>query len=110
LQVGFWVAYNIYALYVANPAVFEIALEAVAPGDIPARVFCLFLGILSQTFSALTGLMMHEYEGWMIAPFRNIIALPKHVGKNGAASKEIVEQVSVQNHNNAWLRSVAYYY
>lgn len=105
LQMGFWVAYTIYAMYIGDPDRLTQALSKVHEGNIPERVFLLILGILSQTFSALTGLMMHEYEGWMISPFRNILSLPT---KQPTPAE--VDQVYVQHHNNAWLRSVAYYY
>ncbi|MBE9172705.1 hypothetical protein IQ216_06270 [Cyanobium sp. LEGE 06143] len=71
-------------------------------GDL-MRVFWLQLGIACQVFGGgISGILMHEYEGWQITPFRNILGLQQN------APSEDVAQVLVPNFNNVWLRAVAY--
>jgi hypothetical protein len=67
------------------------------------RVFWLQLGMACQVFGGgISGILMHEYEGWQVAPFRNILGLQPN------ASPQDVSQVLVPHFNNAWLRAVAY--
>lgn len=57
------------------------------------RVFFLILGLLTQVYGGgITGNMMHEYEGWQVAEFRN----------------PLKTELKVDDYNNALLRSVAY--
>jgi hypothetical protein len=71
-------------------------------GDL-LRVFWLQLGMACQVFGGgISGIMMHEYEGWQVTPFRNILGL------HTQAPPQDVEQVLVPHFNNAWLRAVAY--
>ncbi|KAG2491306.1 hypothetical protein HYH03_010312 [Edaphochlamys debaryana] len=92
---GFWVVHYIF-----------VHADKIAPyvGGDPTRVFFLMLGLLSQVFGGgISGNMMHLYEGWQVAPFRNPLALPEAPVPPGD-----VEQLRVPSYNNAWLRSVAY--
>ena len=67
------------------------------------RVFWLQLGMACQVFGGgISGILMHEYEGWQISPFRNILGLRQQ------SPQEDVKQILVPNFNNAWLRAVAY--
>jgi hypothetical protein len=79
--------------------------EVIAPhvdGDL-LRVFWLQLGMACQVFGGgISGILMHEYEGWQVTPFRNILGL------QSTSSPEDVSQVLVPHFNNAWLRAVAY--
>lgn len=81
-------------------------------GGDPWRLFMLVLGLLSQVFGGgIAGNLMHEYEGWQVAPFRSPLALPPAMaaaGGDAAALRAAAEQTFVGHYNNAWLRSVAY--
>jgi hypothetical protein len=67
------------------------------------RVFWLQLGMACQVFGGgISGILMHEYEGWQITPFRNILGLRQQ------SPPQDVKQILVPNFNNAWLRAVAY--
>ena len=57
------------------------------------RVLLILLSPIVAFFGGLPGIMMHTYEGWMVAPFKN--PLPNNV-------------VDVNSYNNQWLRIVAY--
>lgn len=71
-------------------------------GDL-LRVFWLQLGMACQVFGGgISGILMHEYEGWQISPFRNILGLQPQ------SPPADVNQVLVPHFNNAWLRAVAY--
>ena len=68
-------------------------LDAFAGGG-QVGVFFLMLAHLSQTFGGgISGNMMHQYEGWQVAPFRSPLVSP---------------QQDPLKFNNAWLRAVAY--
>lgn len=65
----------------------------------------------------ITGNMMHVYEGWQVAPFRNPLTLPGEIanckqGDTSSNSSQCIEgkaeKVFISTYNNAWLRSVAY--
>lgn len=66
------------------------------------QVFLIMLGILNQVFGGGMAVLMHVYEGWMVAPFKNLLVLPEN------PTKEQVDAEKVQNYNNAWLRAAAY--
>ncbi|KAG2424863.1 hypothetical protein HXX76_014023 [Chlamydomonas incerta] len=56
----------------------------------------------------ISGNMMHEYEGWQVAPFRNPLALPGGAPGDPPPPPADVDQTRVPRYNNAWLRAVAY--
>ncbi len=92
--LGFWVLAYIF-----------VHSEVIAThlGGDQLRVFWLQLGMACQVFGGgISGIMMHEYEGWQVTPFRNIIGLEEH------SPPQDVAQILVPNYNNAWLRAVAY--
>lgn len=68
----------------------------------PTGVFFIMLGILNQVFGGGMAVLMHVYEGWMIAPFKNLLVLPKK------PTAEQVDAIRTQKYNNAWLRAAAY--
>ncbi|HEY9800135.1 MAG TPA: hypothetical protein V6D25_07235 [Leptolyngbyaceae cyanobacterium] len=92
--LGFWVMDFIF-----------VHADKIAPyvgGDLN-RVFLLILGLSCQVFGGgISGNLMHEYEGWQVAPFRNLLGLEE------SSPPSEVRQVLVPNYNNAWLRAVAY--
>jgi hypothetical protein len=71
-------------------------------GGDTTRVFLIILGILNQVFGGGMAVLMHVYEGWMIAPFNNLLLLPKE------PSSSQVDKIRTQDYNNAWLRAAAY--
>lgn len=71
-------------------------------GGDTTRVFFIMLGILNQVFGGGMAVLMHVYEGWMIAPFRNALILPK------VPTPKQVNAIRTQSYNNAWLRAAAY--
>ncbi len=82
-----------------------IHADRIAPyvGNDLNRVFLLILGLACQVFGGgISGNLMHEYEGWQVTPFRNLLGL-----SNSSDSAE-VRQILVPSFNNAWLRAVAY--
>lgn len=92
--LGFWIMHFIFVH--AN----TIALHV--EGDL-SRVFLLILGLACQVFGGgISGNLMHEYEGWQVTPFRNLLGLSETSGSGE------VKQILVPNFNNAWLRTVAY--
>lgn len=92
--LGFWVLAYIF--------VHADVIATHVEGD-HSRVFWLQLGLACQVFGGgISGIMMHEYEGWQISPFRNILGL-----QQGATPADVA-QVLVPSFNNAWLRAVAY--
>uniref|UniRef100_A0A7S0XDA8 Uncharacterized protein n=1 Tax=Chromulina nebulosa TaxID=96789 RepID=A0A7S0XDA8_9STRA len=96
--IGFYVCYYIYSN--ANGLA-----QLPALGNDVNRVFFLILGLFCQIFGGgISGNMMHEYEGWQVTPFRNIIKLSEDPIK---ASQQL-DYIRIQKYNNAWLRSVAY--
>lgn len=58
------------------------------------NVFCLLLAHVTQIYGSFVGIIMHEYEGWQIAAFRNPL-----VARDG---------YNPHAYNNAWLRAVVY--
>jgi hypothetical protein len=42
------------------------------------------------------------YEGWMIAPFNNLLILPKE------SSSSQVDTILTQDFNSSWVRAAAY--
>lgn len=60
----------------------------------PVHVFCLLISHITQIYGSFFGIVMHEYEGWQIAEFRNPLV------KESA--------YSFRHSNNAWLRAVVY--
>jgi hypothetical protein len=94
LPLGFYVLAYIF--------VHAPAIAAHVDGDL-LRVFWLQLGMACQVFGGgISGILMHEYEGWQVTPFRNILGLQQQ------APPQDVAQILVPNYNNAWLRAVAY--
>ncbi|QNI70972.1 hypothetical protein [Cyanobium sp. NS01] len=92
--LGFWILAYIF--------VHADVIATHVDGDL-MRVFWLQLGMACQVFGGgISGILMHEYEGWQITPFRNILGLQQN------APSQDVAQVLVPNFNNAWLRAVAY--
>jgi hypothetical protein len=71
-------------------------LSAAIGGENPIMgLFFLLLAHVPQVYGGgISGNLMHQYEGWQVAPFRN--PLKPH---NGEAEPD---------YNNAWLRAVAY--
>lgn len=57
------------------------------------RVLMMLLSPIVAFFGGLPGIMMHTYEGWMVAPFRNPLENPT---------------LDIATYNNQWLRIVAY--
>lgn len=57
------------------------------------RALLMLLSPVVAYFGGLPGIMMHTYEGWMVAPFKNPLDSPNF---------------DVQAYNNEWLRIVAY--
>lgn len=92
--LGFWIMHFIF-----------VHADKIAPhvgGDL-SRVFFLLLGLACQVFSGgISGNLMHEYEGWQVAPFRNLLGLSE------SSDSTEVKQILIPNFNNAWLRAVAY--
>lgn len=69
--------------------------KAVAPSRPVASVFLLMLAHMCQVFGGgISGNMMHQYEGWQVAVFRNPL--------------EPFRDQAEPGYNDAWLRSVAY--
>ncbi|MDC0832026.1 hypothetical protein AY599_26560 [Leptolyngbya valderiana BDU 20041] len=66
------------------------ALKAILGTDI--QVFLLAIAPIIQTFGGLTGIMMHEYEGWQVVHFKN----------------PLDSDFDIKDFNNEWLREVAY--
>lgn len=92
--LGFWVMHFMF-----------VHADKIAPyvGNDMSRVFLLVLGLACQVFGGgISGNMMHEYEGWQVSPFRNLLGLTDSSGS------EELKQVMVPHFNNAWLRTVAY--
>ncbi|MHC5676729.1 MAG: hypothetical protein ACYTXL_33500 [Nostoc sp.] len=56
------------------------------------QVFLVLISPLILTFGGLTGIMMHEYEGWQVVYFQNPLDL----------------DFNIKDCNNEWLREVAY--
>jgi len=56
------------------------------------RTLLLLLSPIVAFFGGLPGIMMHTYEGWMVAPFKN----------------PLTDLFEVTDVNNQWLREVAY--
>lgn len=56
------------------------------------QVFLILLSPLILTFGGLTGIMMHEYEGWQVVYFQN----------------PLDSSFKIEECNNEWLRQVAY--
>ena len=95
IEITHWISFPIG--FLVTFILFDNA-PLIAPhvGNSNLRVFCLLLGLLSQVYGGgISGNMMHRYEGWQVAPFRNPL--------DGCVVKHHVEDF-----NNAWLRSVAY--
>ena len=95
IEITHWVSFPIG--FLVTFILFDKAL-VIAPhvDNSNLRVFCLLLGLLSQVYGGgISGNMMHKYEGWQVAPFRN----PLDSG---------TQKYHVSDFNNAWLRSVAY--
>mmetsp|Transcript_6997 Transcript_6997/g.9460 ORF Transcript_6997/g.9460 Transcript_6997/m.9460 type:complete len:336 (-) Transcript_6997:156-1163(-) len=59
------------------------------------RVLMMLLSPIVAFFGGLPGIMMHTYEGWMVAPFKNPLAN---------------DTLDVKAYNNEWLRIVAYHF
>ncbi|CAM9600396.1 unnamed protein product [Chrysoparadoxa australica] len=58
--------------------------------------FLLQLGLLTQVFGGgIPGNMMHQYEGWQVAEFRNPVVVDQ-------------DPIPISKYNNAWLRCVTY--
>lgn len=57
-----------------------------------AQVFCLLVTPLIQSFAGLVAVVMHEYEGWQIACFKN----------------PLDSDFNIKDFNNEWLREVVY--
>ncbi|KIZ07758.1 hypothetical protein MNEG_0203 [Monoraphidium neglectum] len=108
--LGFWVAGFIV-----------VHADKILPlvGNDPVRHYLLVLSVLTQVFGGgITGNMMHEYESWQVAPFRNPLTLQGAVDDAVAGCKTADERldcvlkragnVYVGSYNNAWLRAVAY--
>lgn len=69
---------------------------AIKPGDPIFGVFFLMFAHVTQVYGGgISGNMMHQYEGWQVAEFRNPLKLDSKGDKEPA-------------YNDAWLRAVAY--
>eukprot|EP00731_Ephydatia_muelleri_P020778 Em0013g505a len=71
IEITHWVSFPIG--FLVTFILFDKAL-VIAPhvDNSNLRVFCLLLGLLSQVYGGgISGNMMHKYEGWQVAPFRN---------------------------------------
>lgn len=58
-----------------------------------SRSLLMLLSPIISFFGGLPGIMMHTYEGWQVAPFKNPLENPNF---------------NVSDYNNQWLRIVAY--
>ena len=63
------------------------------------RTLLFLLSPIISFFGGLPGIMMHTYEGWMVAPFDSPLR-----GESGNTN------VVVSDKNNQWLRIVAYFF
>ncbi|KAL3927346.1 MAG: hypothetical protein SGPRY_002863 [Prymnesium sp.] len=93
--IGFYIAFYLFT----NAAV--IAQAGHWSGSVTG-VFFIMLGILNQVFGGGMAVLMHVYEGWMVAPFKNLLVLPSN------PTTEQIDAIRTQNYNNAWLRAAAY--
>ncbi|MEH2270520.1 MAG: hypothetical protein V7K68_19255 [Nostoc sp.] len=66
------------------------ALKSILGTDI--QVFCILVTPLIQSFAGLVAVVMHEYEGWQIASFKN----------------PLDSDFNIKDFNNEWLREVVY--
>ena len=66
------------------------ALKSILGTDM--QVFCILVAPLIQAFAGLVAVVMHEYEGWQIAYFKN----------------PLDSNFNIKQFNNEWLREVAY--
>jgi hypothetical protein len=66
--------------------------DALLDGD-KSRSLLMLLSPIIAFFGGLPGIMMHTYEGWQVAPFKNPLQDPNF---------------KVADYNNQWLRIVAY--
>lgn len=92
--LGFWIMDFIF-----------VHADKISPhvGNDLNRVFLLVLGLACQVFGGgISGNLMHEYEGWQVTPFRNLLGISED------SLPTEVTQVLIPNFNNAWLRTVAY--
>lgn len=102
IELIHWASFPLGIYVLAYIFVHADAIASHVDGD-HLRVFWLQLGLACQVFGGgISGIMMHEYEGWQVTPFRNILGLQPQAGP------EDVNQVLVPHTNNAWLRAVAY--
>lgn len=92
MPIAFFVAYVIFQ----NTNSLAVGLD----GD-SSRVFWILLSVLMGQFSTAGAIIMHSYEDWQLAPFRNPLALPK----TGVTNDDL-DSVRVENFNNAWLSAV----
>eukprot|EP00553_Chaetoceros_curvisetus_P014910 CAMPEP_0204643020 /NCGR_PEP_ID=MMETSP0718-20130828/356_1 /ASSEMBLY_ACC=CAM_ASM_000674 /TAXON_ID=230516 /ORGANISM="Chaetoceros curvisetus" /LENGTH=370 /DNA_ID=CAMNT_0051664049 /DNA_START=43 /DNA_END=1155 /DNA_ORIENTATION=+ len=103
IELAHWVSFPI-GFYIASFLFNNSSAIAEAGnwGGSTSQVFFIMLGILNQVFGGGMAVLMHVYEGWMVAPFKNLLVLPEN------PTNEQVDAVRVQNYNNAWLRAAAY--
>jgi len=101
VELAHWVSFPIgfqlaYYLFSQAPT---IAVGTMG-GD-TTRVFLIMLGIINQVLGGGMAVLMHVCEGWMIAPFKNLLLLPKE------PSSSQVDMFRTQDYNSAWLRAAA---
>jgi hypothetical protein len=102
IELIHWASFPLGFYVLAYIFVHAPAIAVHVDGDL-LRVFWLQLGMACQVFGGgISGILMHEYEGWQVTPFRNILGLQQQ------APPQDVAQILVPNYNNAWLRAVAY--
>lgn len=102
IEVIHWASFPLGIYVLAYIFVHADVIALHVDGD-RLRVFWLQLGLACQVFGGgISGIMMHEYEGWQVTPFRNILGLQQQSPPGDVA------QILVPNFNNAWLRAVAY--
>lgn len=103
IESAHWVSFPI-GFYIAS-YLFNHANEIASAGNWSGstnQVFFLMLGLLNQVFGGGMAVLMHVYEGWMIAPFKNVLALPEN------PTRTQIDAIRIKNYNNAWLRAASY--
>ena len=101
IELIHWASFPLGFYVLAYIFVHADAIALHVGGDL-LRVFWLQLGMACQVFGGGIAVLMHEYEGWQITPFRNILGLQQQ------SPQQDVAQILVPNYNNAWLRAVVY--
>lgn len=92
--ITFYVTWTVYK----NDDVIALSFD----GD-KFRVYLVMLSMLLQTVgSGVASMIVHTYEGWQIAPFKNPMVRPEDV------TSEDIQTLRVDKYNNYWLFSIQY--